>query len=121
MDSWKCYKKTYSALKDLMNTLRSNSRSSLLQIRGLGPAKVDRFMEIRDSVEREGRPLRMKDVVNISRIGLGALTEDPNAADIAICIAYYESEFSIDKKLRNMVKNLFFAHCTAHGTEHVQA
>ena len=104
MDSWKCYKKTYSILKDLMNTLRSSSRSDLLQIKGLGPTKVDRIMEIRDSVAREGRPLRMRDVINLNRIGLGTLTEDPNAVDIAKCIAYYESEFSIDKKLHTMVR-----------------
>lgn len=68
---------------------------------------MDRILEARASVEKEGRELRMRDVVNLSRFGLGMLTDDPNAVDIAKLIAYYESEFSIDKKLQNMVCTVY--------------
>lgn len=100
------YQVSYSILRGLVNTLGTVSESSLLQIGGLGPAKVKRILAARASVKQEKRLFRMMDVINISRLGLGTLTEDPHAAHIAKCIAYYESEFSIGKKLQKMVMSL---------------
>lgn len=107
----KNYQKTYLVLKDLLNKLKTDSESSLLQIGGLGPAKVKRILEARASVKEGRRLLRMMDIVNLNRLGLGTLTDDPDAADIAKCIAYYEREFSMGKKLQKMVKGEMIERC----------
>ena len=98
-------KGTYSVLKDLMKVLRTESRSGLLQIRGLGPSKVGSLIEARESAQKEGRPLRMADVMNLSHFSLSMFTDDSCAAAVAKCISYYEREFSVGKKLKHTVSN----------------
>ena len=99
----KTCEKSYLTLRDLVKVLRSSPKNSLLEMRGLGPSKVERLMEARNSAQEEGRPLRVADIVGLSRFGLGLLTSDPIATDLAKHIAYYETEFSTDKKLQSMV------------------
>lgn len=96
---------TVSRLKTLMNMLKNDSESSLLQIPSVGNKNVERILKMRASVQEMQRPVRMSDVHAATPYGIKKyiFPEDPNAMGIVNFITYYEKEFSMGKQLQNMV------------------
>lgn len=106
---------TVSKLKTLMNMLKNDSESSLLQLPSVGPKSVEKILEMRASVQG---PLRMSDVHVALSTGIKKYicAEDPSAMDIVNFLTYYEAKFSMDEQSQNTVRNVFNAHLVSTYT-----
>ena len=89
----------FKKLQALVTTLRHGSKSTLVELYGRRPSKVEEILQTRQSREKEGGFLLMKDVLNIVKRNKKLFNiDDPGVTELAKFALFYEEKFATGKQ-----------------------
>lgn len=88
----------FSRLQTLVRALRSGSESSLLELYGRRPSKVEEILQVRELRRKQGQQLWMKDVLSIIKYNKKLFNiDDPRIDALAKLLVFYEDRFTTGK------------------------